>query len=268
MQESGTTAECPRCGHENGSDTRFCNTCGLQIDGLCPNCGTQNAQSTHFCGNCGYDFVLTEAPSPPPPPSTVTDLREQQTGAATVDCPRCHHLNDPSAEFCYNCGLPFDGTTRIAGSRLGQRIPAFARARPGGFRVRFVAAIIDAIVVLPILILLITTFSGISVDEYLAYYFDENSVGFDWRIERFNLFEILYHTVLVALWSTTVGKKALSLYVVRTDGRRLGFWQSLARELVKVLSALLFFIGFIIAAFREDKRTLHDLVVGTVVVRR
>jgi uncharacterized RDD family membrane protein YckC len=164
--------------------------------------------------------------------------------------------------------LPFDGTTRIAGSRLSQRIPAFTQGRPGGFWIRFLASIIDGVVVLPIVLLLVTTFSGISVDQYVAYYLDETSVGFDWQIERFNLFEVLYHTVLITLWSTTIGKKPLGLYVVRKDGRRLGFWQSLARELLKIFFAFLLFAGYLVAAFREDRRALHDLIAGTVVVKR
>jgi hypothetical protein len=219
VQESGRTVHCPRCRHENSAETSICNTCGLQISGLCPSCVTQNANAAHFCGNCGYDFVLAHLPSPAIPSFGESDLRDQKTAPATVNCPRCHRLNDPSAAFCYNCGLPFDGTTRIAGSRLGQRIPAFTQGRPGGFWSRLVALFIDGIVVAPIIALVITTFTDISVHDYVSYYIDENSVGFDWGIERFNFVDILYHTILVGLWSTTVGKKALGLYVLERSQR-------------------------------------------------
>ena len=154
------------------------------------------------------------------------------------------------------------------GSRLGQRIPAFTTGRPGGFWVRLVALFIDGIVVAPIIALLVTTFTDFSISEYVAYYVDEDSIAFSWDIERFNFVDILYHAILVGLWSTTVGKKALGLYVLRADGRPTGFWRALVRETAKILSAFLLFVGFFIALFREDRRTLHDLIAGTVVVKR
>ena len=267
MQEPGTTGGCPRCGHENEADTQFCNTCGLQIDGLCPSCATQNANATHFCGNCGYDFVLAQAPKPAPPPIAIGDLRDQpSTIAATLDCPRCHHLNAPSAVFCFNCGLPFDGSTRMAGTRLGLRIPAFAIARPGGFLRRLFALFIDGIVVAPIIIFLVTTFTDVSATEYI--YPSEDSPLINWEILPFDLVEALIAAVLINFWSTTVGKKVLGMYVLRADGRPTGFWVALVRELAKNVSWWTFGIGFLIAAFREDKRTLHDLIAGTVVVKR
>jgi len=43
--------------------------------------------------------------------------------------------------------------------------------------------------------------------------------------------------------------------------------QTLVRTLAKIPSALIFLIGFIMAAFTERKQTLHDLIAGTLVVR-
>ena len=79
---------------------------------------------------------------------------------------------------------------------------------------------------------------------------------------------ILYAPILLAIWATTVGKRALGMYVVRTDGSRIGFWRALGRELAKLLSFITLGAGFWMVAFREDKRGLHDLIADTVVVRR
>ena len=81
-------------------------------------------------------------------------------------------------------------------------------------------------------------------------------------------FGMLYAPALIGLWGTTVGKKPFELYVVRVDGSRCGFWRALGREMAKFLSALILFVGFLMIAFRSDKRGLHDLIAGTVVIKR
>ena len=78
----------------------------------------------------------------------------------------------------------------------------------------------------------------------------------------------LYYTVGVAVWSTTVGKRALGLYVLRPDGAKAGFGRALARYFAGILSMLLVGIGYLMIGFRSDKRGLHDLICDTVVARK
>ena len=70
------------------------------------------------------------------------------------------------------------------------------------------------------------------------------------------------------MWATTIGKRAVGLYVLRPDGSKLGPGRAFARYWAPILSALILFIGFLMVAFREDKRALHDLICDTVVVKR
>ena len=77
----------------------------------------------------------------------------------------------------------------------------------------------------------------------------------------------LYSPILISIWGTTIGKRALGLYVVRSNGARCGFWRALARQLAQILSTITL-IGYLMVAFREDKRALHDLIADTVVVHR
>ncbi|MDA0799477.1 MAG: RDD family protein, partial [Chloroflexi bacterium] len=79
---------------------------------------------------------------------------------------------------------------------------------------------------------------------------------------------LLYAPVLLGIWSTTVGKRALNMYVLKLDGSPVGFWRALGREVAKGLMAIPFGLTFWFVAFREDKRGLHDLIAGTVVVQR
>jgi uncharacterized RDD family membrane protein YckC len=61
----------------------------------------------------------------------------------------------------------------------------------------------------------------------------------------------------------TLGKMAFHIRVVSRDGGPLSFGQAALRHLGSWLSAAILGIGYLVAAFRADKRALHDLIAGT-----
>ena len=66
----------------------------------------------------------------------------------------------------------------------------------------------------------------------------------------------------------TPGKRALGIKVTDAQGRRLTRGRALGRWFAAALSYLTFYIGFLLAAFTERKRALHDMVADTLVVDR
>ena len=67
---------------------------------------------------------------------------------------------------------------------------------------------------------------------------------------------------------TTPGKAILGIYVVKKDGRSAGFGTMIVREwIVKWISTPLS-LGFFWALFDKEKRTWHDMILGTYVVVR
>lgn len=66
----------------------------------------------------------------------------------------------------------------------------------------------------------------------------------------------------------TLGKMAVGIKVVDRDGRRLSLRHALGRWLSVALNYLTLYIGYLMAAFTERKRGLHDMVAGTLVVDR
>jgi uncharacterized RDD family membrane protein YckC len=263
--DSGAPAACPRCGHENPTDTRYCNECGLRIDGLCPVCGTQNEPASHFCGNCGFDFVQSS-----PRQAAADDLRNQPAqppAPAAVQCPRCRHVNEPGAVYCYNCGLPLDAAAGVP-AEAASGAPVFATSRPVGFWVRLVSLIVDGFIVLAIYGLL----APIVIDESLIETLETLRQGV--QTQRSTLFDgalsVLYGAVLLGLWGTTVGKRVFSVRVRTVEGSRTSFLRALGRELVKTISLAFFpiaLISVVLVAFRPDKRALHDLLAQTAVIR-
>lgn len=64
----------------------------------------------------------------------------------------------------------------------------------------------------------------------------------------------------------TLGKMAVGIKVVRTDGARISIARGIGRYFAAMLSGLILAIGFVMAAFTERKQGLHDMLCDTLVV--
>ena len=84
---------------------------------------------------------------------------------------------------------------------------------------------------------------------------------------------LLYAPVLLAAWNgQTLGRRALGIRVVKADLEPTGFWRALGREdvvkLVFNLSSVGTVIDPIVCLASADRRSLHDRICKTRVVRR
>jgi uncharacterized RDD family membrane protein YckC len=78
----------------------------------------------------------------------------------------------------------------------------------------------------------------------------------------------VYDTWFVGKYGATPGKMACNLKVVVEDGSHLSYLRAMGRHFAKWLSSMILAIGFIMAAFDDQKRTLHDRICETRVVRK
>ena len=82
---------------------------------------------------------------------------------------------------------------------------------------------------------------------------------------------LVYSLVVPVVWSGyTVGKRIMQIRIAKVNGDKLGFGTMFMRTVVSGLVYVLTLgIGFIVSAFmvglREDKRAIHDFIVGTYV---
>lgn len=83
----------------------------------------------------------------------------------------------------------------------------------------------------------------------------------------FVLVLIAYHAAFWAWKGTTLGGLVCGLKVVRTDGRPLDRAVALVRALAAVFSAAPLFLGFFWAGWSAERRSWHDLIAGTLVVK-
>jgi len=77
-----------------------------------------------------------------------------------------------------------------------------------------------------------------------------------------------YDTWFVGKYGATPGKMACNLKVVVQDGERVTYMRAFGRHFAKLLSSMILAIGFIMAAFDDQKRTLHDRICETRVVHK
>jgi uncharacterized RDD family membrane protein YckC len=66
----------------------------------------------------------------------------------------------------------------------------------------------------------------------------------------------------------TLGKMALGLTVTDQAGQRISFGRATGRFFAKILSAMILLIGFFMIGWTARKQGLHDMIAGTLVVKR
>jgi uncharacterized RDD family membrane protein YckC len=143
--------------------------------------------------------------------------------------------------------------------------------RYGGFWIRFVAAVIDWIlvqlVVFPVAAVLgaMIGLAGGAVDMpgfgiHMVSFIITGTIGLlgNWIYEA---------AMESSSKQATVGKMALGLKVTDLEGRRISFGRATGRHFAKLISGMIFLIGYIMAGFTQRKQALHDMIAGTLVQR-
>jgi uncharacterized RDD family membrane protein YckC len=67
-------------------------------------------------------------------------------------------------------------------------------------------------------------------------------------------------------YQASFGKMIFGMQVVDRDGKRLTLPIAIGRNLLKILSAIILFIGFMMAGWTRRKQALHDKIMGCFVV--
>ncbi len=83
------------------------------------------------------------------------------------------------------------------------------------------------------------------------------------------ILQVLYYSLMEASkYQGTVGKLVLGLKVTDMNGEALDFPKAFIRNLAKILSGMIFLIGYIMAGFTDKKQALHDIIAGALIVRK
>lgn len=144
-----------------------------------------------------------------------------------------------------------------------------------GFWLRFVAHIIDEILIGIVAFIVILPFilmagvSIVSMDEY-----DPSPVAIFSFIGAYFamiltavVIKWLYYALMESSRGATLGKMALRLRVTDLQGNRITFGRATGRWFGKILSGLPLGIGYMMAGWTQQKQALHDILAGTLIVR-
>jgi uncharacterized RDD family membrane protein YckC len=216
-------------------------------------------------------------------------------GEPTLFCNRCGAGNSAAARFFVNCGTPFSSDLQPAASVPAAQVsvqpqaPAWQAASPawqpvpagyagpashvryGGFWLRFVAALIDGILV-SVVMLPVRLVVGLS-SVVAGHAADMPEIGVHVvRIIISGTIGLLCGWIYEAAMESsskqaTLGKMALNLKVTDMEGRRISFARASGRHFAKFISAMILLVGYIMAGFTLRKQALHDMIAGTLVQR-
>jgi uncharacterized RDD family membrane protein YckC len=181
-------------------------------------------------------------------------------------------------------GLPLTEANRLASElrqhhaamgSLGERLQAHDRATGGwsslehaGIALRFVAVLLDAIVIFVPLGIVVGLMTGGGYAERDGGY---SNAGVHVGGNAFWLLLALgvgYYVVCEAATGATLGKRLVGIRVVGEDGEPLTFGAAVVRNLLRLVDALFFYlVGFLFAVTSTRGQRLGDRAAHTVVVR-
>jgi uncharacterized RDD family membrane protein YckC len=208
----------------------------------------------------------------------------QPAATAGVEAPESI-LGETPGMRCAECGRPFPVEELLAYEnvhvcaeckpfffqrlREGGRLPN--QLRYAGFWVRFGARFIDGIIILGVYLVLSLIVGLLAAGLVDSTGGEPVAPGIVLLLVNLNslfslVFGAVYDVYLIGKYAATPGKMAFGLKVVMSDGGPVSYGRALGRYFATFLSQLTLYIGYIIAAFDEEKRALHDHICDTRVV--
>jgi uncharacterized RDD family membrane protein YckC len=153
--------------------------------------------------------------------------------------------------------------------QVSKRERGWTNLENAGIPLRFVAVVLDALIVFVPLFFVVGLMSG---GGYKNHVNGQTSVGIDLDGGAFLLLLALtlgYYIVCESATGATLGKRIVGIRVVGEDGEAVTFGAAVVRNLVRVVDALFFyFVGFISAILSQRGQRLGDRAAHTIVVRR
>jgi len=131
-----------------------------------------------------------------------------------------------------------------------------------GFGKRAVAYIIDLVIIYAI------TFV-ISIALTIAITFTSEEILGEMVIIVSSVIFFLYFILMESSTKqATIGKLLLGIKVVDFEGKRVSVLNSAGRNFARILSGIIFAIGYLMVLFTKNKQGLHDILAKTYVVAK
>jgi uncharacterized RDD family membrane protein YckC len=193
---------------------------------------------------------------------------------------------DEGNKFCQGCGQEVG--VAAAATQIAMPSPpasGFRAAAPlpyAGFWIRFAIYLIDGLILgIPfglVAIVMLSLFGGFGLMMRRSTVDPQAAAALLAPMIVWVMFVGLFFIAVQWLYcagmesserQATFGKAAMSLQVADLEGRRLTFGHATGRFFSKIISGLIpLGIGYIMAGFTEKKQALHDMIAGSLVLRK
>lgn len=188
----------------------------------------------------------------------ATALATQEGDAACSECgrtfPKSEMIQYEGSWICANCKPSFF-------QRLREGITPIGQVTYAGFWIRLLAKFVDGIAL---------QVAGLALRFLITLMVDPKTQPVPFFAITWVVGVIIgasYTTYFVGRFGATPGKMACRLRIIMADGGKLTYLRALGRHFAEILSSITLGIGYIMAALDEEKRSLHDRVCDTRVIR-
>ena len=184
----------------------------------------------------------------------------------------------PSEAVCAECGrifnvqdmIPYGGVHVCAGCKpvFMQKLAEGAKLNTGalnyaGFWIRVGAKFLDGLILGIIFVPPLIYFVIKGADNPQSGTFQILQLLFQLLFTAAN---ICYQIFFLGKYGATLGKRACGLRVVTAEGGKISYGRATGRAFAEILSGMICYIGYLIVAFDDQKRALHDHICSTRVV--
>lgn len=211
-----------------------------------------------------YREAITPSPSSGPPLAAgAGSAIGESPEAVCAECGNIFAIQDMirhgEVYICANC-KPVFMQKLVEGAPINTGDLNYA-----GFWTRFAAYFLDVLILMAVN-MCIGLIAGLSLAQAAGVQ-PKGAIAFQLVLFAIQItIGISYEVVLIGKYGATLGKMACKIKVVTADGGRVSYLRALGRYFGKMLSGFACLIGYIIAAFDDQKRALHDRICNTRVI--
>jgi uncharacterized RDD family membrane protein YckC len=154
-------------------------------------------------------------------------------------------------------------------------VPQHPMFHYAGFWKRFVAHILDQIIISVVAFFIVVPFLAMIGISLWSHDFEPSADFVVTAISAYFMIILLmlagqwlYYALMESMKGATLGKMALGIVVTDLNGNKISFGRASGRYFSKIISSLTIGIGYILAGFTQQKQALHDMIAGCLVINK
>jgi len=199
-------------------------------------------------------------------------------------CPKCGKETDTSGQFCQWCGAPIEAAPAVPVVPAAEEVEETPDVGVyAGLGRRFVAFIVDFILIIILGLIAVAFFNQVNGIMYLYYIVALHApiaslttagtpvAALTPIVAAFGLLVVVVPWLYYAGFESsrgqaTPGKVLMRLEVTDMEGNRVSFARATLRFFGKFISLIIIFIGFIMIGVTKKRQGLHDKIAGCLVL--